>query len=87
MDPERKLTIMIYCAGVVYFTFIVIAVVYSRPDDGQLFSMFSGAFSTFMGALIGYLQGSADRKKPLPPGSSTTSTTEVSTQTTVEPPK
>ena len=70
MDPERRLTIAIYTFGMLFFTLIVLVVVYTRPDDGQLYTLFAGAFSTFLGALIGYLQGSAALKKTATPPAS-----------------
>ena len=53
---ENK-TLMVLVGMVIFFTLIVLLVVYVRPDDGQLYTLFGGAFSGFVGALMMHLRG------------------------------
>jgi hypothetical protein len=41
--------------GIVFFTFVTLAVVLMRPDDGQIYSLFAGILNTFVGGLMIWL--------------------------------
>ena len=54
--PEDKsLWVLLFC--VIFFTFVTIGLVAARPDDGPLYSTFSGILSGFTGALLMHLTG------------------------------
>jgi hypothetical protein len=66
----------------VFFSLVTLFIIFMRPDDGQSFTLFGGATSALIGALLGWVR--PPEKLP-PPGSTTT--TSVSQQQTTETPK
>jgi hypothetical protein len=78
--PDDKV-IRVLAFFVVFFSGIVLAVAWFRPDDGQTFSVFSGMLGGFGGALLMRFQ---PEKVPPPAGSVTT--TQVSQQQTTKTP-
>jgi hypothetical protein len=49
--PEDKV-VRVLSFFIIFFTVVVIGVVWLRPDDGQTFSVFTGLVSGFSAALL-----------------------------------
>ena len=79
--PEDKV-VRVLSFFIIFFTFVVLGIVWFRPDDGQTFTAFLSLVSGFAAALLMRFQ--ADRPIP-PPGSHTVTTS--SKQETTETPK
>lgn len=73
-------TLRVLCGFTVFFTFVTIGVVFWRPNDGQIYTVFSGLLTGFAGALMMHLKGG---EKP-PPGSTTVTQVEQVTKTPLE---
>jgi hypothetical protein len=68
-------TLIILFASMMLFVLVVLLVVVLRPSDTVLYTLFSGSFSNFSGALLLHLT----REKVAPAGSTTdTATHQVS---------
>jgi hypothetical protein len=52
---DKSLWVLLFC--VVFYTFVTIGLVAARPNDGALYSTFSGILSGFTGALLMHLTG------------------------------
>lgn len=78
MNWERDKTLIVLLSGLVFFTVCVLGVCYTKPDDGQLYTLFSGAFGYFLGALGMHLK----TKESPPPDTQveTTSTSHTKTE-------
>ena len=68
MNWREDRTLIVLCSGLFFYTIIVLAVVYTK-DDVQLYSLFSGVFGQFSGALFMHMRGDK-----VPPAGSTTET-------------
>ena len=54
---ERNKTILILCSGLVFFTAVTILTSVIWPNDEQMFTVFSSAFTAFLGATMMHLRG------------------------------
>jgi hypothetical protein len=79
MTWREDKTLLTLAFFTVFFTVVVLAVVWLRPNDGQTFQTFVTMMAGFAGGLTLHLKG----EKAPPPGSTTATTT---TQVTEIPP-
>jgi hypothetical protein len=71
---EDKTLIILFCSMLIFLG-VTVGVVIARPSDTVIYTLFSGSFSQFSGALLLHLT----REKVAPPGSTTdTATHQVS---------
>ena len=64
--------VILLAGGVVFFTVIILICVKFFPNDGQTFQIFGGAFTGFIGALLGLMKGPKDNDSHvIPPGGAT----------------
>ena len=79
---EDKTLIILFCSMLIFLV-VTVAVVILRPSDTVIYTLFSGSFSNFSGALLLHLT----REKAAPAGSTTdTATHQVSSVPPVVPP-
>jgi flagellar biosynthesis/type III secretory pathway M-ring protein FliF/YscJ len=79
-------TLIILGSAMVFFAVIVLIVVYLRPEDTQLYTLFATVFSNFSGALMLHLT----REKVPPAGSTTVTDTHMASSVPpvpVDPPQ
>lgn len=74
-------TLIVLCGFTLFFTLMVLLVDWFRPDDGQVYSVFTGLLTGFAGALMMHLKG----EKITPPGTTTVTQIDQVTKTPVEP--
>lgn len=67
MNWHEDKTLLILCGSVVFFTFVTMTVVYTRPTDTQFYQLFSTTLSGFAGALLLKLTGKDGEPPKAPP--------------------
>ena len=77
---EDKTLIVLWSTGV-FLGIVVVVVVYLRPEDTMLYTLFSTQFSGFLGALVLHLT----REKVAPAGSTTEVQTHVVSKVPPDP--
>jgi hypothetical protein len=63
---NKQLVTYILCGATLFFAALTCLVVYTRPDDGQLYTLFAAAFGNFSGGLMTYLQVNKATQSPTP---------------------
>lgn len=70
MSWRENSTLIVLCFFTLFFTIMVCMVDWFRPDDGQVYSVFTGLLTGFAGALMMHLKG----EKVPGPGTTTVTT-------------
>lgn len=83
MNWREDKTLIVLCGGLLFFTFMVMVVVYTRSEDVQLYALYAGVFGQFSGALFMHLKGGSAP----PPGSTTVTSTAQVVKTPADPPQ
>jgi hypothetical protein len=64
MNWREDKTLIVLCAGLLFFSVMVLMVVLWKPSDGQLYTLFAGVFGQFSGALMMHLKPSEKIQQP-----------------------
>ena len=84
MKWRDEKTLIMLAAGTLFFTGVTLFVSYTRPNDGQLYTLFGTMVSGFSSALLLHLKPNT---APPPPGSTTVADVHQVTQTPPDPEK
>ncbi len=76
MNWREDKTLIVLASGSLFYTLILLLVIWWKPEDGTVWQLFSGILTGFIGALGLHLKG----EKATPPGTTTATTTATITE-------
>ena len=84
---HEYITIIVLAGGCVFFAGVTLLVVYTKPEDAQLYGLFAQPFGAAWGALLLHLTGGRGAASPQPGSTTHTAVQSETISKTPEAPK